>query len=142
MFGSGVRFVFACVMTVAAAGCGKARFDYAPVSGRVTLDGEPVADAIIRFVPEKTGDSAIVGPSSVAVTDADGRYELRVSRPGTPRGAVPGRHEVRLDPVDDPASDEDEDVIVKVPRDAAGPRSFDVPPEGTSTADLTYTTGS
>ena len=44
------------------------------VSGIVTLDGEPLANATVRFTP------AGPGRTSEGITDADGRYELRYLR--------------------------------------------------------------
>ena len=54
------------------------------VTGTITLDGEPVEGAHIRFSPE-TG-----GPAAYAVSDRRGRYELRTFDPGD--GAVPGKY--------------------------------------------------
>jgi len=52
------------------------------VSGRVTLDGSPVAAAKVTFIPTGPGI-----PAS-GTTDAAGRYELAIGsgRPGVPRG--------------------------------------------------------
>ena len=44
------------------------------VSGTVTLDGVPLANAIVRFTP------AGPGRTSEGTTDADGHYELRYLR--------------------------------------------------------------
>jgi hypothetical protein len=70
------------------AGCGKSGPQIAPVHGRVTLAGQPLASADIRFQPD--------GPErpSVGSTDSDGRYELIFKR-GQP-GAVVGQHTVRI----------------------------------------------
>ena len=61
------------------AGCGGG---LAPVSGTVTLDGEPVAGAKVTFLPAGPGIPA------TGTTDATGRYELRIGsgRTGVPRG--------------------------------------------------------
>lgn len=58
------------------------------VSGTVTLDGEPVAGAHIRFSPEGKGTAAF------AETDTRGRYQLRTYDPGD--GAIPGDYRVSV----------------------------------------------
>lgn len=55
------------------------------VSGLVTLDGKPLADAQIRFQPTS-------GRSSEAVTDENGNYTLRYT--AEENGALPGEHQV------------------------------------------------
>jgi hypothetical protein len=59
------------------------------VSGTVTMDGSPVADAAILFEPQ--GGTA---GTSLGQTDASGKYELFYSR--THKGAVTGEHVVRI----------------------------------------------
>ncbi|UUO08614.1 carboxypeptidase-like regulatory domain-containing protein [Blastopirellula sp. J2-11] len=53
-------------------GCGGEPIDpeYKPVSGMVTLDGQPLPDAQISFVPPETGSSGS------GFTDENGKYEL------------------------------------------------------------------
>src|SRR4051812_7681337 len=70
------------------AGCGKGGPQVAPVHGRVTLDGQPLASATIRFQPD--------GPErpSTGGTDSEGRYQLMFKR-GEP-GAAIGMHTVRI----------------------------------------------
>jgi hypothetical protein len=58
-----------------------------PVSGVVTLDGKPVADAGVLFAP------VAGGPPATGGTDANGAFELRTNnRPG----AVVGKHRVTV----------------------------------------------
>ena len=77
-------------------GCGKPDYQLAPVSGRVTLDGDPIAEVHVMFEPLAVkGINPNPGPNSVAVTDADGRYRLETIDPKE-EGAVVGRHRVRL----------------------------------------------
>ncbi|QDU36291.1 hypothetical protein Mal4_05750 [Maioricimonas rarisocia] len=57
------------------------------VSGTVTLNGEPLPDATVVFVPEK-------GRSSIAVTDESGEYSLQYTNDKA--GAVVGQHTVRI----------------------------------------------
>jgi hypothetical protein len=77
-------------LSVFLAGCGTS---YAPVSGRVTLDGKPLEGAIVTFQP--AADNPNRGTGSVGNTDEDGRFTLRVVDPSTP-GAVPGKHVVLI----------------------------------------------
>ncbi len=69
------------------AGCGDSNGDLARVRGRITLNGEPLKNAIVEFDPEK-------GSTSHGETDGSGYYELEFG-PGK-RGAVIGMHIVRI----------------------------------------------
>jgi len=71
-------------------GCGKGA-KLAPVSGRVTLNNRPLANAEVRFIP--IGDNRL--PSSVGSTDDQGNYELHLQSDDTP-GAAPGEHRVTI----------------------------------------------
>jgi hypothetical protein len=87
----------ACLLSVAlallVAGCGRA-YKTAPVSGRVKLDGRPLANATVQFVPVTGADQQEPPPSSVGTTDKDGRYELVFSNDANTKGAVVGKHKV------------------------------------------------
>jgi hypothetical protein len=63
------------VMIAVVAGCSKSNPEIAPVTGRITLDGQPVANTDIAFYPEAQGKSP-----SAARTDKDGNYELGYKR--------------------------------------------------------------
>lgn len=76
------------VLLTLIAGCGQRGPQTAPVRGRVTLDGRPLAGADIQFQP------AGAGRPSRGRTDSDGRYELMFKR-GQP-GAIVGEHTVRI----------------------------------------------
>jgi hypothetical protein len=58
------------------------------VTGTITLDGEPVEGAHVRFSPETRG------PAAFAVSDKRGRYELRTFDPGD--GAIPGKYGISV----------------------------------------------
>ena len=62
-------------------GCAKSAPDVAPVSGRVTLDGQPLEFAVVTFQPEGKAPAT-------SGTDKDGRYELMYKRDvmGAPLG--------------------------------------------------------
>jgi hypothetical protein len=57
------------------------------VTGRVTLDGQPLAGAQVHFCPP----AGVDGPTYTAISDADGRFELfKDPRPGL--GLKPGKY--------------------------------------------------
>ncbi len=84
----GLRYSYCLLLIVLVGGCGKSGEQVAPVSGRVTLDGQPLGTADILFQP---GD---MKPPSSGRTDKDGRYTLGYKR-GVP-GALVGQHLVRI----------------------------------------------
>lgn len=76
-----------------AAGCGDPGPRLVPVSGRLSLDGAPLAHKTIQFVPE----SGTPGGGAGATTDAEGRYSLIATRGGAladMRGTCPGKYKV------------------------------------------------
>lgn len=77
------------VSLTALVGCGTGKPDVplGAVSGRVTFDGEPLADALVAFEPAN-------GRPSFGRTDSNGVYRLEYR--GKPWGAVIGRHTVRI----------------------------------------------
>ena len=84
------------MLVVTAAGCGSSPYDFAPVSGTVTLDGQPVAGARVIFEPQRSGKEALeAGPGSDGKTDEDGRYTLATTDAGE-TGAVVGPHTVMI----------------------------------------------
>lgn len=75
-------------LLVALAGCGKSGAQIAPVHGRISLNGQPLANADVQFQPDGSQR-----PSS-GRTDVEGRYDLVYKR-GQP-GAMVGPHTVRI----------------------------------------------
>jgi len=77
-----------CLLPLAI-GCGRADDlpELGQVSGVVTMDGKPVAEASVVFIPEN-------GRPSNGMTDNDGRYTVYL-KPGT-AGAIIGTHRVRI----------------------------------------------
>jgi len=69
----------------------------ARVTGTVTLDGKPLKDAIVKFVPATTKDNYSLG-TSFGMTDAAGKFELVYANDdGKPiLGAVIGQHQVQI----------------------------------------------
>jgi hypothetical protein len=68
-------------------GCGRA--DMGRVSGVVTYDGKPVADAVVSFRPKNR-------PMAAGRTDATGRFTLNTYSKGD--GVVKGVNRVRIEP--------------------------------------------
>lgn len=86
---SGCGWILPLGLLVVAAGCSDkpAGISFGEVSGTVTLDGQPLPDATVRFEP-------VAGRPSFGRTGADGRYELGYR--GRSWGAVVGPHTVRI----------------------------------------------
>lgn len=80
------RLLLLSILLLAAAGCGPS-FKTVPVSGRVTLDDKPVANAGVLYVPVNQG------PTARAMTDQDGRYKLMT---GNLTGTAPGPYRVAV----------------------------------------------
>ena len=92
-----VLFAGSMLFVAAFAGCGGSgdEIEVAEVSGVVTLDGKPLPNAIVTFVP-KAG-----GPSGVGKTDAEGKYQLATV---DELGAVLGEHMVSIVCVPEPTA--------------------------------------
>jgi hypothetical protein len=102
-------------------GCGNS-YQLADVSGRVTMDGEPLANATVSFVHSE-------GPSSFGRTDADGRYTLETVADGE-GGALVGTHVVRINVSD--GGDAESDELVTPPEAALIPAHYN------TESDLTF----
>lgn len=70
-------------------GCG-GKYKMAPVSGTITLDDKPLADATVSFTPQAVGSDS---PASTGKTDQSGKYSLSLVADET-NGAVVGTHQV------------------------------------------------
>jgi len=81
-------FLAASIVALLACGCGDSGPQMAPVSGVVTVDGAPVANAAVMFVPEAGGRPA------TGLTDAEGKFSLETMEPGD--GALVGKHKVTV----------------------------------------------
>lgn len=76
------------VLLTLTVGCGPDRPGTIPVSGRVTLEGKPVAGAAVTFAPADGRRPA------TGLTDAEGRFTLATFADGD--GALPGEHRVTV----------------------------------------------
>lgn len=86
--------VVAVVLGASLAGCGghaqRSAVPLYPVAGKVTLDGAPLAGAVVEFLPEgETRGQGASGP-----TGADGSYTL--STPFGEPGVTSGRYRVTI----------------------------------------------
>jgi hypothetical protein len=84
-----VKYGLASVLFATLAGCGDG-LDLTGVTGTVSLDGKPVPNAVVTFVPQGG-----TGSPSNGVTDAEGRYTLMFSRDR--EGAFVGTHDVTVE---------------------------------------------
>ncbi len=97
--------VVACsLVCLACIGCGPDGPELGTVSGKVTMDGQPLTNGLITFEPEAGGRA------SIGKTDSNGQYKLiRVER----EGAEIGSHKVSVttiteaEAVEDMGSDSD-----------------------------------
>lgn len=95
-------------------GCGSDGYVLAPVSGKVTVDGEPAADLRISFEPVATAERKIPGPESIGITDDEGKFTL-TTLVDSRRGAVVGKCRVRIWSV--PGSQQKQEEIISNDRD-------------------------
>jgi len=139
----------AVLIIIVICGCSEGSKPYktAPVSGVVTLDGQPLGAAHVTFMPvadPKGGSQS--GPEAAGDTDASGRYSLKTVFGDA--GASVGKNRVmittrrtELDPSNPDRSREvaKERVPMKYFTEQA-PLYFDVPPAGSQAASFDLTT--
>jgi hypothetical protein len=127
------------MVTVLAAGCGPKAREIAPVSGKVMLDGKPLANANVAFMPQATAGT-VGHVTSRGRTDAQGNYTLKTADDPPREGAVVGTHKVYIATgSSDALAEVLEDQATKGPRERV-PAKYnaqtslkrDVPPEGKS----------
>ncbi|WP_417382731.1 carboxypeptidase regulatory-like domain-containing protein [Gimesia sp.] len=93
--------LFMVVLTSCSLGCtGGNDVVLGSVSGVITMDGEPLSNAIIVFVPDE-------GNPSSGRTDELGKYDLTYL--GNSRGAIVGSHKVKITSRDPDELDEEID---------------------------------
>jgi len=81
-------FALAALAVSFLSGCGRS-VKLGDVEGTVRLDGQPIGQVLVVFIPE---DSQ--GPQSTGITDGEGRFKLRCNNARS--GAVVGPHRVTL----------------------------------------------
>jgi hypothetical protein len=117
------------------AGCGKAS-NIVPVSGRVTMDGQPLAEARVTFQPIGDWQNPYPGPASYGVTDSNGYFTLTLMDSGQ-SGAMVGKHRVTITPKESAVTSSDAGYYNALPP-AQQPQTveFEVPPGGTQSANF------
>lgn len=124
---------------------------YVPVSGVVTLNGSPLPGVMVTFQPmssAKGGDAGGVG--SYAMTDANGKFTLEASTANPQKGALVGKHKVRVATPPKGGANKDSDSAAgssKTPNadpiparyNAESTLEFEVPAGGTDKANLQLT---
>jgi hypothetical protein len=78
------------------AGCGGGGRKIVPVSGVVTINGQPAKNVIVTFQPLAESKADDPGRGSSAYTDDTGHYTLVYD--GEKPGALTGKHRVRISP--------------------------------------------
>jgi hypothetical protein len=130
----------ATIIAGALTSCGRVS-NVVPVSGKVTLDGQPLPNIAINFGPLTGGlDGAY---ASYGKTDANGQYTLKLVDNGQP-GASIGKNRVTLNeysdgPVSDGAAVRVQFKLPPTARD--GTMQFDVPKGGTDAANFEFGSG-
>jgi len=131
-----MRLCFLMVPVLLLSGCGSDDPPMAPVSGRILVDGQPVAKLRVSFSPVGSKDNPYAGEGSVGTTDEEGRYTLR-SLHGK-RGAVVGLCQVRISTNPNPPPDKPNQPVRRLPSrfNDQTKLTFQVPPQGTESADF------
>ena len=75
------------LLAAALAGCGGSELELGEVQGVVTLNGDPLPNAVVTFSPKEGG------PSGVGKTNDKGEYQLMTAGQ---LGAIPGQHTVSI----------------------------------------------
>lgn len=116
-------------------GCGAGRV---PVEGTVTIDGKPLAGAMVTL--QRT-DGEPTNRSYIAETDSQGKFQLKTAD-GSAQGAPPGSYHVFIRSVKPPA---EMNEMTKLPPERVpakwrdGSEMFEVPDGGTTEANFLIT---
>jgi hypothetical protein len=115
------------------AGCGS---NSAPVSGRVTLNGKPLANARVTFQPQSGSETGGLGSS--AITDQDGNYSLKFIGKDS-EGAMVGKHRVTISSRSGPEEDDSgktSNELVPEQYNTKSTLTFEVPSGGSKEANF------
>jgi hypothetical protein len=137
---------FAALLTL---GCGSKSQKYAPVSGKVTINGAPLGGATVTFSPIAAEGTVYAGFSAVATTNDKGAYTLNTTAANGKQidGVLVGKHRVSIVKLDPSIGDNDERHPGRkflgdhVPRryNTDSKEVFEVTPDGTDKADFKLT---
>jgi hypothetical protein len=127
------------ILLLLVAGCGQ---NVAPVSGRITLDEKPLANATVIFQPNS--DDPNPGPGSQGKTDKNGEFTLKLMKEGSAMGAIVGKHKVTITAYEGhdgsvPSSGSDMKFAKRIVPDEYNAKStltFDVPAGGSASANF------
>jgi hypothetical protein len=140
-------FVSFTVLLLLPLGCGGPHYQLAAVSGHVTMDNKPLANANVAFYPT-TGSEQ---PAAKGRTDEEGNYKLETFARGRDEdGAVVGESRVeisinaqnagrKIDPGGKGHSRSENGDLVPAKYNSQTILKFTVPPEGTEQADFPLT---
>lgn len=123
------RLVLSLVLLVAPGCTGWGKFT--PVSGKVTLNGEPLVRATVSFIPVAKPGSLEAGEGSAGKTNDQGQFTLTTST--GKKGALVGRHRVSISALDQRAGEHD----TRPPR-GGWPKADKVPIRYNSKSELTF----
>jgi hypothetical protein len=127
------------ILVLLVAGCGPDGPAIAYVSGRVTMDGKPLPNATVVFIPDN-------GRPAAAMTDANGKYVLEFSEGR--HGAIPGPNTIRISTLRDPTPGEGKEAIpgsketVPPKYNAESSLTFNVEPKKRNVANFDLKSGS
>jgi hypothetical protein len=134
--GPGLVPAVGIVLVLVFSGC---QGEIVPVAGNITLNGKPLAGAVVTFQPVGTrqrGASQPEATGSVGRTDALGHYTLRQIQPDRV-GAIVGDHAVTISLTTAGRTDADRPKASRLPKAwSDGTKRFRVPPGGTSQANF------
>lgn len=88
-----VAYLSLILLAISCIGCGSSEPELVAVQGVVQIDGKPADGIMVRFIPNVV-DETVKAPSSQAITDADGKFELYTT--DNKPGAFVGKHKVAL----------------------------------------------
>jgi hypothetical protein len=84
--------LFPVAISLLTLGCDDGKLKTYPVSGIVTMNGEPVARATVIFSPVKEGE----GDAATGITNAQGEYKLQTAQGKVDAGTTPGEYVVMI----------------------------------------------
>ena len=79
-------------------GCTKSGAPLNAVTGVVTLDAKPFAEARVMFIPQ----GATLGHGGEGITNAEGKYEIIAHRAESRKGLAPGEYKIVITRVRQP----------------------------------------
>lgn len=134
-----MKYFICSLLCLTLSGCGGSDLDLVPVSGVVTLDGQPLENASVTFAPIT---DASIAPTSTGRTDKDGRFTLSTIQGES--GAIVAEHKVIIfvegeaDEGDDASANSKSNTIPDRYNNNSELRKT-VPPEGLENAEFRLT---